>query len=54
MAARSLRMGVALLSKSLLQHLASMAPQPAFAELWTRALTAFQVQTPACHLALRS
>ena len=42
-AARSLRMGVALLSKSLLQHLAAMAPLPQFADLWGRALLAFQV-----------
>ena len=43
-AARSLRMGVNLLSKSLLHHLAAMAALPQFADLWLRALQAFQVR----------
>lgn len=42
-AARCLRMGVNLLAKSLLQHLSAMAPLPQFADLWSRALLAFQV-----------
>ena len=42
-AARFLRMSVALLSKSLLHHLAAMSPLPEFAELWSRTLLAFQV-----------
>ena len=48
-AARSLRLGMVLLSKSLLQHLTAMAPEPEFAELWSRALLAFQVWSPALH-----